>query len=138
GPAGIVLTDGRYAACCMDRNGLRPARYVITKDRHITLASEIGVYDYNPDDVVRKGRLSPGQMIAADTETGELLLSEDIDRLLMNRQPYLQWYKHIQRVESRLEDRKLSEDPLSDEQLQAYEKLFQVTFEERDQVLRVL
>jgi glutamate synthase (NADPH/NADH) large chain len=138
GPAGIVLTDGRYAACCMDRNGLRPARYVITKDRHITLASEIGVYDYNPDDVVRKGRLSPGQMIAADTETGELLLSEDIDRLLMNRQPYLQWYKHIQRVESRLEDRKLSEDPMSDEQLQVYEKLFQVTFEERDQVLRVL
>jgi hypothetical protein len=46
GPAGIVLTDGRYAACTLDRNGLRPARYVITNDRHITLASEIGVYDY--------------------------------------------------------------------------------------------
>jgi glutamate synthase (NADPH/NADH) large chain len=56
GPAGIVLTDGRYAACCLDRNGLRPARYVITKDRHITIASEIGVYDYRPEDVVKKGR----------------------------------------------------------------------------------
>jgi hypothetical protein len=48
GPAGIVLTDGRYAACVLDRNGLRPARYVITKDRHITIASEIGVWDYQP------------------------------------------------------------------------------------------
>jgi len=57
GPAGIVLTDGRYAACTMDRNGLRPARWVVTKDRHITLASEIGVYDYAPDEVVMKGRL---------------------------------------------------------------------------------
>ena len=138
GPAGVVLTDGRYAACCMDRNGLRPARYVITKDRHITLASEIGVYDYKPSDVVKKGRLGPGQMMAADTETGELLLSRDIDRRLMARQPYLEWRKNIQRVESRLEDRKLSENPLSMQQLQVYEKLFQITFEERDQVLRVL
>ena len=54
GPAGIVLTDGRYAACALDRNGLRPARYVMTKDRHITLASEIGVYDYDHKDVVKK------------------------------------------------------------------------------------
>ena len=68
GPAGIVLTDGRYAACALDRNGLRPARYVITKDRHITLASEIGVYDYNSEDVVEKGRLAPGEMLAVDTE----------------------------------------------------------------------
>ncbi|MDX1335364.1 MAG: glutamate synthase large subunit, partial [Gammaproteobacteria bacterium] len=60
GPAGIVMSDGRYAACALDRNGLRPARYVITKDRHITLASEIGVYDYNPDDVIAKGRVKPG------------------------------------------------------------------------------
>jgi len=93
GPAGIVLTDGRYAACVMDRNGLRPARYVITKDRHITLASEIGVYAYDPADVVSKGRLRPGEMIAADTATGELLLPQDIDNLLKARQPYRQWLK---------------------------------------------
>ena len=52
GPAGIVLTDGRYAACTLDRNGLRPARWVVTKDRHITVASEVGVYEYKPEDVV--------------------------------------------------------------------------------------
>jgi len=91
GPAGIVLTDGRHAACSMDRNGLRPARWVVTQDRHITLASEIGVWDYAPEEVVMKGRLKPGQMIAADTETGELLLPEDIDQRLKSRHPYKQW-----------------------------------------------
>ena len=93
GPAGIVMTDGRYAACVMDRNGLRPARYVITQDRHITLASEIGVYGYRPEEVVTKGRLKPGQMIAADTETGKLLLPDDIDASLKQRQPYKKWLK---------------------------------------------
>ncbi|MEX0615900.1 MAG: glutamate synthase large subunit, partial [Methylophaga sp.] len=78
GPAGVVITDGRYAACTLDRNGLRPARYVITKDRHITLASEVGVYNYQPEDVVAKGRLKPGQMLAVDTQTGQLLMPEDI------------------------------------------------------------
>mgnify|MGYP000663411029 CR=1 FL=1 len=103
GPAGIVMTDGRYAACTLDRNGLRPARYVITKDRHITLASEIGVYDYAPEDVVAKGRLKPGQMLAADTETGELLLPEDVDNMLKSRQPYKEWMSsNVRRLESNL------------------------------------
>ncbi|MBA3581192.1 MAG: glutamate synthase large subunit [Gammaproteobacteria bacterium] len=139
GPAGIVLTDGRYAACSMDRNGLRPARWVITKDRHITLASEIGVWDYKPEDVVSKGRLSPGQMIAADTETGKLLSSAEIDAVLMRRVPYLDWHKkHVQQMESRLDDQSFSDPPISATTLSVYEKLFQVTFEERDQILRVL
>ena len=93
GPAGIVLTDGRYAACSMDRNGLRPARYVITKDRFITLASEIGVYDYSADEVETKGRLKPGQMIAVDTQTGTLMLPEMINEELKSRHPYRQWLK---------------------------------------------
>ncbi len=60
GPAGIVVTDGRYACCTLDRNGLRPARWVITKNRHITVASEAGVWDYLPEDVVRKGQARAG------------------------------------------------------------------------------
>ncbi len=138
GPAGIVLTDGRYAACSMDRNGLRPARWVITRDRHITLASEIGVWDYAPTDVVMKGRLKPGQMIAADTETGELLLPEDIDNRLKTRHPYKQWLaEHALRLESKLEEESC-EASLSPEEAETYQKLFQVTYEERDQVIRVL
>ena len=139
GPAGIVLTDGRYAACVMDRNGLRPARYVVTRDRHITLASEIGVYDYAPSDVVAKGRLKPGQMIAADTATGTLLLPEDIWTMLKRRQPYKAWLKeHSQRLGSVLSEEVTCGAAMDPESLSVHQKMFQVTFEERDQVLRVL
>ncbi|MEW6353337.1 MAG: glutamate synthase large subunit [Pseudomonadota bacterium] len=135
GPAGIVLTDGRYAVCAMDRNGLRPARYVITRDRHITLASETGVYDYTPDEVVAKGRLKPGQMIAADTATGKLLLPEDIDNRLKNRHPYRAWLaQHAQELGTA----DVAHEAWDEATLLAYQKLFQVSFEERDQVLRVL
>ncbi|MGD8514185.1 MAG: glutamate synthase central domain-containing protein, partial [Granulosicoccaceae bacterium] len=138
GPAGIVLTDGRYAACSMDRNGLRPARWVITRDRHITLASEIGVYDYAAEDVLAKGRLKPGEMIAADTETGELLLPADIDKLLKSTHPYKQWLaERIRRLESQLEEESPPES-LSESDIGVYQKMFQVTFEERDEVIRVL
>ncbi|MCG6976514.1 MAG: glutamate synthase large subunit [Acidiferrobacterales bacterium] len=138
GPAGIVLTDGRYAACSMDRNGLRPARWVVTKDRHITLASEIGVYGYAPEDVIMKGRLKPGQMIAADTETGKLLLPNDIDNMLKSANPYKQWMKErSRRLKSHLEEASITERMDSDE-LDVFQKMFHVTFEERDQILRVL
>ncbi len=139
GPAGIVMTDGRYAACTMDRNGLRPARYVITRDRHITLASEIGVYNYAPEDVVAKGRLKPGQMIAVDTSTGTLLLPADIDTHLKSGQPYRRWLKeHVKHLDATLSDETLCSQPLDHAALHSYQKMFQVTFEERDQVLSVL
>ncbi len=141
GPAGIVLTDGRHAACVLDRNGLRPARYVITRDRVITLASEIGVYDYAPDDVIAKGRLKPGEMLAADTETGELLLPEIIDGRLARSNPYKKWLNHhLQRLESTLEETELEEQgtPVTGDQLPTYRKLFHLTLEEEDAVVRVL
>ena len=137
GPAGVVLTNGRYAACTLDRNGLRPARYIITKDRHITIASEVGVYKYKPEDVVAKGRLKPGQMLAVDTSTGELLLPEDINNVLKNAQPYREWIEtHLKRLEDKADDETLP--TLEGDELTSYEKLFQVSFEERDQVIRVL
>src|ERR1700738_2813277 len=93
GPAGIVLTDGRYAACTLDRNGLRPARFVITKNRTLTIASETGVWDYAPEDVVRKGKLGPGDMTALDLQTATLLESRDTDAILKSRHPYKNWLK---------------------------------------------
>jgi glutamate synthase (NADPH/NADH) large chain len=138
GPAGIVLTNGRHAACALDRNGLRPARWVVTKDRHITLASEVGVWDYDPADVVSKGRLRPGEMLAADTETGTLLLPEDIDDALKARRPYKQWlHQHSRRLESRLSDEAVREG-LSAEEIGTFQKQFNVSFEERDIVIRTL
>ncbi len=139
GPAGVVMTDGRYASCVLDRNGLRPARYVITRDRQITLASEIGVYEYEPAEVVAKGRVKPGQMFAIDTETGDILEPENIDDLLKTRRPFARWLqKHSHHLRSRLRDTPPSSPPLDDHRLQTYEKMFGVTYEERDQILRVL
>ncbi len=139
GPAGIVMTDGRFVACAMDRNGLRPARWVITRDRHITLASEIGVWDYAPEDVVRKGRVRPGQIVAVDTASGTLLNPEDVDGLLKDRKPYREWLKnHAVRLKSTLDADVLAEAPMDDATLAVHEKMFLVSFEERDQVLRVL
>src|SRR2546429_4956246 len=80
GPAGVVLTDGRYALCTLDRNGLRPARFCITANRCLTIASETGVSDYRPEDVEKKGKLGPGDMIALDLKSGTLLTSADIDQ----------------------------------------------------------
>jgi len=139
GPAGVVLSDGRYASCVLDRNGLRPARYVISKDRHITLASEVGVYDYAPSDITTKGRLKPGEMLAIDTQSGRLLLPQDVSDLLKHRQPYAKWLqKNARHLRSRLRDASQIGPAMDDNQLATYEKMFNVTFEERDQIIRVL
>ncbi|HFE38566.1 MAG TPA: glutamate synthase large subunit, partial [Gammaproteobacteria bacterium] len=139
GPAGIVLTDGRYAACSLDRNGLRPARYVITKDRHITIASEVGVYDYQAEDVVAKGRLKPGQMLAVDTQLGKLISPEEVDDRLSKRQPYKKWLdENIKHLDSRLYGDDDIRPSISDDKFQIYQKMFQVSQEERNEVLAVL
>ncbi len=137
GPAGVVLTDGRYGACLLDRNGLRPARYIVTKDRHFTIASEIGVWDYAPEDVVTKGRIKPGQMIAADLETGRILLPADIEQQLKTAQPYREWLTKARHLELGMEqDKSLTALPTDD--LATRQKLFGLSTEERDQILRVL
>jgi glutamate synthase (NADPH/NADH) large chain len=139
GPAGVVLTDGRYACCALDRNGLRPARYVITKDRHLTIASEIGVWDYKPEDVVRKGRMGPGQMIALDLQTATLLENEDINELLKARHPYKAWLKKgVKYLESDLIDPSLAAEPMDKRTLAVYRKMFNITAEEREEIIRVL
>jgi glutamate synthase (NADPH/NADH) large chain len=137
GPAGIVLTDGRYAVCLLDRNGLRPARWVKTKDGFITLASEIGTHGYRSEDVIAKGRVGPGQILMVDTHTGELLQTEDIDNALKARQPYKRWLKEkAQRIEGTFGGEMTP--GIETSELDTYMKMFQVSFEERDQVLRPL
>ncbi len=138
GPAGIVLTDGRYASCALDRNGLRPARYVITKDRVITLASEVGVYDYEQTDVVEKGRLKPGQMMAVDTHTGKIITPDDVHQRIKSEHPYKEWLNNnIVRLKSSLTEEEATVS-LNAASLKIYQKLFQVTNEERNDVIRVL
>ena len=136
GPAGLVLTDGRYAVCTLDRNGLRPSRWVITRDDFITVASEVGVYGYKPEDVVAKGRLGPGQILSVDTLEGKLHYSADIDNQLKQRHPYKTWLKeYARRIKGSLIPI-AEESAVSSEELNRYMKQFLVTFEERDQILR--
>lgn len=138
GPAGLVITDGRYAVCTLDRNGLRPSRWVITKDDVITVASEIGVYSYKPEDVVAKGRLGPGQILSVDTQTGQLMHTQDVDDQLKVTKPYQEWLtSRAVRVESSLAA-DVAENGLSAEEVKTYMKMYQVSFEECDQVVRPL
>jgi len=133
-----VLTDGRYASCSLDRNGLRPARYVITKDRVITLASEVGVYDYEQSDVIDKGRLKPGQMMAVDTHTGEIITPSDVHKRIKSEHPYKQWLKNnVMRLKSQLTEEETTVS-LNAASLKIYQKLFQISNEERIDVIRVL
>ncbi|MDR2551363.1 MAG: glutamate synthase large subunit [Desulfobulbus sp.] len=138
GPAGLVLSDGRYAVCALDRNGLRPSRWVLTRDEVLTVASEVGVHRYDPGEVVAKGRLGPGQILSVDTVNGTLSHTADIDEALKRRHPYKQWLKdNTLRLEGTLtQDRATRE--LEGEPLRMAMKMYQVSFEERDQLLRPL
>ena len=139
GPAGIVLFDGRYAACTLDRNGLRPARWQLTRDRHFLIASEAGVWDVPVAEILRKGKLGPGQMIAADLQEHALLDSEAIDAINRARAPYKRWLKQgMQYLHTELIDPGLADAPFDALTLAGFQKLFQLTREEREKVLRPL
>ncbi|HEY6337155.1 MAG TPA: glutamate synthase large subunit [Candidatus Sulfotelmatobacter sp.] len=96
GPAAIAFTDGRVIGATLDRNGLRPGRYVVTNDGLVVMASEAGVLDVAPEDVQRKGRLQPGKMFLVDTVEGRIISDKEIKRQLASRQPYAQWLKDNQ------------------------------------------
>ncbi|MBI0038315.1 MULTISPECIES: glutamate synthase large subunit [unclassified Gilliamella] len=141
GPAGIVMSDGRYAACNLDRNGLRPARYVITTDKLITCASEIGIWDYQPDEVVTKGRVGPGELLVIDTEEGRILQSSETDNDLQKRHPYKEWMaKNVKRLIpfEDLPDDDIGSRDYDDTLLATYQKQFGYSAEELDQCIRVL
>jgi glutamate synthase (NADPH/NADH) large chain len=139
GPAGIVAFDGRYAACTVDRNGLRPARWQLGDDRVFMVASEAGVWDVDEARILARGKLGPGQMIAADLASGRLLDSEAIDQINRARAPYKQWLKQgMTYLHTELVDPNLTAAPFDPSTLAGFQKLFQLTREEREQILRPL
>jgi glutamate synthase (NADPH) large chain len=96
GPAAIAFTDGRVIGAILDRNGLRPGRYVVTNDDHVIMASEAGVLDIEPQQVKLKGRLQPGKMFLVDTVEGRIVPDKEIKHQLASRRPYAQWLKDNQ------------------------------------------
>ncbi|WP_457598454.1 glutamate synthase large subunit, partial [Hydrogenimonas sp.] len=91
GPAAVSYTDGRYIGCVLDRNGLRPAKYIVTKDRRLIISSEYGVIDLEEENVLERGRLQSGEMIGLDLKYGTILKNEQIDEYLKNANPYAEW-----------------------------------------------
>ena len=91
GPAALLFSDGRYAGGMLDRNGLRPARYLITQSGMMVVASEVGVMDFEPGDIKEKGRLQPGKILLIDTEKGEIYYDGELKKQLAEAKPYRTW-----------------------------------------------
>ena len=114
GPAAIAFTDGRLIGATLDRNGLRPGRYVVTKDDLVVLASEAGVLDVPAEDVRKKGRLQPGRMFLVDTVQQRIISDAEIKKQLAGRQPYAKWLKEQQVTLDHLPESKRVTKPKSD------------------------
>ncbi len=94
GPAALLFSDGRYAGGMLDRNGLRPARYLITKDDIMVVASEVGVVNFPPENIREKGRLQPGKIILVDTEEGKVYYDKELKKQLAEARPYRTWLEN--------------------------------------------
>ncbi len=120
GPAAVVFTDGRVAGAVLDRNGLRPGRWIQDADGYVVLASETGVIELPPEDVQRKGRLAPGKVFLIDLEEGRIVEDEDVKRRVSRGKPYGEWYAssvvHIDDLPER-EPRAPRVEPLRSKQL---------------------
>ncbi|MDG2347212.1 MAG: glutamate synthase large subunit, partial [SAR86 cluster bacterium] len=140
GPAGIVMSDGEWAICVLDRNGLRPARYQVLANGMITIASETGIYPVSDDEVLQKGRLSPGGIFAVNTESGEILDQHIIDDQLKQNKPYREWLKksaiYLESTLDAFEGPGIKKMPHSE--LIKSSKLFSLFNEERVSVIKPL
>ena len=120
GPAAVVFTDGRIAGAVLDRNGLRPGRWIQDTEGYVVLASETGVMTVAPEHVQRKGRLSPGKVFLVDLEEGKIIEDEEVKRRVARRQPYGEWYErsvvHIDHLPDR-DPRTPRIEPLRSKQL---------------------
>ncbi|MDT8449284.1 MAG: glutamate synthase large subunit [Wenzhouxiangellaceae bacterium] len=139
GPAGLVMTDGRWVVCGLDRNGLRPARWTRTTDGRLIVASETGVVDVALENVAARGRLGPGELLALDLETGEVHDADRIDDKLKNLHPWQQWLKDgVRYLDSELVDVHTAAEPFDADTLATYQKMFNLSREEKRDVIAVL
>jgi glutamate synthase domain-containing protein 2/glutamate synthase domain-containing protein 1/glutamate synthase domain-containing protein 3 len=133
GPAAIVASDGTQVVACLDRNGLRPARFLRTRDDVVVLASEVGVLDVDPADVVEAGRLEPGRMLVLDTASGRVVRDAEVKRVLARRRPYRRW---LDEQKLFLDDqRPQSVEPLDPDDLSRLQRAFGYTHEDLRQLI---
>jgi glutamate synthase (NADPH) large chain len=128
GPASMVFSDGRYIGGTLDRNGLRPSRYVITKNNLIVMGSEVGVQPFPPEEIKEKGRLRPGKILLVDTQLGIIIPDKEVKDQLSKRNPYTMWLKENRTLMSHIVVKKRV--PSAMEHFDVYSKVFGYSKEE--------
>ena len=136
GPAAFSVTDGRYVGCALDRNGLRPSKYIITNDDTLLIASEYGVIDIDEDNIKERGRLQSGEMIGLDLKFGKILKSNEIDDYLKSSNPYMKWLnEHMIYLQEHTEEQYSEFTRFESDELVKRQRYFNITQEVVEQVI---
>ncbi|MFA9373812.1 MAG: glutamate synthase large subunit [Poseidonibacter sp.] len=136
GPAAVSLTDGRHIGCLIDRNGLRPSKYIITKDHKLYITSEYGTLSLDEENILERGRLQSGQMIALDLKHGKILKEDDINNYLKSSQYYSKWLNEdMDYLQEYIEDSFLNVSDYKLSDLENKQKYFNITYEVIDQMI---
>ncbi|WP_453991718.1 glutamate synthase large subunit [Bacillus nitroreducens] len=137
GPAAMGFTNGKQIGACLDRNGLRPARLIVTDDNFICLSSEAGVVDIPEEKIIRKDRLKPGQMLLVDFDKKKLFLDEELKQMFINEHPYEDWVaKSIMPIEKLTTMAKIKGEQEGEENLLRTQKAFGYSYEEWEKVIK--
>jgi len=135
GPAAVSMTDGRYIGCVLDRNGLRPSKYIITKDNRLLISSEYGVLETPEEEILERGRLQSGEMMGVDLKYGKVLKNSDINDYLKNMDPYDQWLnENMVYLQEHMDDPFSNVEVPEKSVLEAKQRYFNITLEVIDQV----
>jgi len=136
GPAAFSVTDGRYIGCALDRNGLRPSKYIVTNDDNLLIASEYGVVNIDESEIKERGRLQSGEMLGLDLKYGKILKSKQIDDYLKSSNPYMKWLNdHMIYLQEYAEDQYNEAEFIEEELLVKKQKFFNITEEIVEQVI---
>jgi len=136
GPAAFSVTDGRYIGCVLDRNGLRPSKYIITKDDILLVASEYGVVDIAEEEIKERGRLQSGEMLGLDLKFGKVLKNEQINDYLKSSNPYMKWLNdHMIYLQEHVEDQYATQCEFKFEDFTKRQRYFNITQEVVEQVI---
>ncbi|MCX6076985.1 MAG: glutamate synthase large subunit, partial [Campylobacterales bacterium] len=136
GPAAFSVTDGRYVGCVLDRNGLRPSKYIITKDDNLLIASEYGVVDIAEENIKERGRLQSGEMLGLDLKFGKILKNEQINDYLKSSNPYMKWLnEHMVYLQEHVEEQYITKCDFNRENFIKRQRFFNITQEVVEQVI---
>jgi glutamate synthase (NADPH/NADH) large chain len=136
GPAAMVFSNGRYVGGTLDRNGLRPSRYIITKTGLMVMASEVGVLPFAPDEIIEKGRLRPGKILLVDTRLGTIIPDKEVKDQLSHRNPYARWLKENRLMMNEIVVKKRV--PSAIENFQELAGVFSYTKEETEWLIKTM